>query len=140
MVRVRDVSERVVGFWESTIQPALRRGEQCLVVAHAHTLRSLIKYLDEIDEKDIEELTIPTGTPLVYSLDRTTLKPVRRRAMTGMRTSHLAIDDVPEIVSPLDENYVGLFPQLPPHALLKLPAPAMRIDPRTNPSTKCNGR
>ena len=101
---LRDVSDRVVGFWDSTIEPALRRGEQCLVVAHAHTLRSLIKYLDEIDEKDIEELTIPTGTPLVYSLDRTTLKPVRRRAMTGMRTSHLAIDDVPEIVSPLDEN------------------------------------
>ena len=30
---LRDVSERVVGFWESTIQPALRRGEQCLVVS-----------------------------------------------------------------------------------------------------------
>lgn len=72
-------------------------------MAHAHTLRSLIKHLDDISEEDIESLTIPTGTPLVYSLDRETLKPVRRRAMAGMRTSHVAIDEVPEITRPFDE-------------------------------------
>jgi 2,3-bisphosphoglycerate-dependent phosphoglycerate mutase len=99
-----DVSERVVGFWEAEIQPALRRGEQCLVVAHAHTLRALIKHLDRIGDDDIEELTIPTGTPLVYSLDRETLRPVRRRAMAGMRTSHVAIDEVPLTARPLDEQ------------------------------------
>jgi 2,3-bisphosphoglycerate-dependent phosphoglycerate mutase len=101
---LRDVSERAVGFWEAEIEPALRRGEQCLVVAHAHTLRSLIKHLDCIGDDDIEELTIPTGTPLVYSLDRETLQPVRRRAMAGMRTSHVAIDEVPLTARPLDEQ------------------------------------
>lgn len=81
-------SQRVVSFWNSTVVPALRAGDRPLIVAHAHTIRALIKHIDHISNTDIEELTIPTGTPLVYSLDRDTLEPVRRRAMADHQTSH----------------------------------------------------
>ena len=32
-------------------------------------MRALVKYLDNISEKDILELNIPTGVPLVYELN-----------------------------------------------------------------------
>jgi 2,3-bisphosphoglycerate-dependent phosphoglycerate mutase len=40
-----------------------------LIAAHGNSLRALVKYLDDIPEKDIVELNIPTGMPLVYELD-----------------------------------------------------------------------
>jgi len=38
-------------------------------VAHGNSIRAIVKYLDNVSEKDILELNIPTGTPLVYELD-----------------------------------------------------------------------
>lgn len=46
-----------------------------LIAAHGNSLRGLVKYLDNISEKDILELNIPTGVPLVYQLDDN-LKPI----------------------------------------------------------------
>jgi 2,3-bisphosphoglycerate-dependent phosphoglycerate mutase len=40
-----------------------------IVVAHGNTIRALVKYLDNVSEKDIVALNIPTGIPLVYELD-----------------------------------------------------------------------
>lgn len=76
------VTRRAVDYYENEIVPAMRRGERPLIVAHAHTIRGLVKHLDSISDIDIEKLVIPTGTPLIYSLDRVTLKPVSRRIMT----------------------------------------------------------
>ena len=47
-----------------------------LIAAHGNSLRALVKYLDNISEKDIISLNIPTGMPLVYELDEN-LKPIR---------------------------------------------------------------
>jgi 2,3-bisphosphoglycerate-dependent phosphoglycerate mutase len=90
---LEDVSRRVVELWDDELGPCLRRGEQVLVVAHAHTLRALIKHIDGISNEEIEELTIPTGTPLVYTLNRRTLEPLNRRAMAGISTSQGAGGD-----------------------------------------------
>lgn len=78
-------SHRVVHFYEHVVKPALYRGQRPLVVAHAHTIRAIIKHLDQIPDDDIESLTIPTGVPLIYSLDQQTLEPVRRRAMVDVQ-------------------------------------------------------
>ena len=47
-----------------------------LVAAHGNSLRALVKYLDNISDKEITELNIPTGVPLVYELDQN-LKPIK---------------------------------------------------------------
>jgi len=39
-------------------------------------LRALVKYLDNVSEKEIVDLNIPTGIPLVYELDEN-LKPIK---------------------------------------------------------------
>jgi 2,3-bisphosphoglycerate-dependent phosphoglycerate mutase len=40
-----------------------------LVVAHGNSLRALVKHLDRISNEDIAGLNIPTGIPLLYSLN-----------------------------------------------------------------------
>lgn len=47
-----------------------------LVVAHGNSLRGLVKHLDNIDDKAIIGLNIPTGIPLVYELDES-LNPLK---------------------------------------------------------------
>jgi 2,3-bisphosphoglycerate-dependent phosphoglycerate mutase len=66
---LKDTYSRVVPYWYSAIVPALARGKSPLVVAHGNSLRALVKHLDGISDKGIEEIEIPTGTPLVYELD-----------------------------------------------------------------------
>ena len=44
-------------------------GKNVLIAAHGNSLRALVMYLDNVSEKDILELNLPTGVPLVYDLD-----------------------------------------------------------------------
>ena len=44
--------------------------------ADGNSLRALVKYLDNIPDKEIVDLNIPTGMPLVYELDEA-LKPIK---------------------------------------------------------------
>jgi hypothetical protein len=44
-------------------------GRNVLVVAHANTLRGLVKTIDNIGDTEIQEVAIPTGIPIVYKFD-----------------------------------------------------------------------
>lgn len=69
-----DVVERMLPYWYDQIVPDLRAGCRVLVAAHGNSLRALVKHLDGIPDEVIPELNIPTGIPLLYSLD-TDLRP-----------------------------------------------------------------
>jgi 2,3-bisphosphoglycerate-dependent phosphoglycerate mutase len=73
---LKDTAERVRRVWLGSISPAIRRGERVIIVAHGNSIRALLKDLDEISDREIRELEIPTGQPLVYELDEA-LSPVR---------------------------------------------------------------
>jgi 2,3-bisphosphoglycerate-dependent phosphoglycerate mutase len=73
-----DTVARAVPYWEGSIVPEIRAGRKIVVAAHGNSLRALVKYLDNISEKDILELNIPTGVPLLYELDAD-MKPIGRR-------------------------------------------------------------
>lgn len=73
---LKDTVARVVPFWESQVVPKIESGKRLLITAHGNSLRALVKYLDNVSEKDILELNIPTGVPLVYELDAN-LKPIK---------------------------------------------------------------
>ena len=45
-------------------------------MAHGNSIRSIVKYLDNLNEDDIMEVNIPTAVPLVYELDAN-LKPIK---------------------------------------------------------------
>jgi len=66
---LKDTVERTLPYWESGITPALKRGKTVLVAAHGNSIRGILKHLDGISDEAITQLEIPTGIPLVYTLD-----------------------------------------------------------------------
>lgn len=74
---LKDTVARVLPCWHQLIAPRVKAGDQVLITAHGNSLRALVKYLDEISDKDIAALNIPTGVPLVYEMDEHRLKPLR---------------------------------------------------------------
>ena len=73
-----DTVARVVPYWQEVIVPEILAGHKIIIAAHGNSLRALVKYLDNISDKDILELNIPTGVPLVYDLDKD-MKPISHR-------------------------------------------------------------
>jgi 2,3-bisphosphoglycerate-dependent phosphoglycerate mutase len=75
---LKDTLARVLPYWHSRIAAELRAGRNVLVAAHGNSLRAMVKMLDNVSEKDIVELNIPTGVPLLYELNAE-LKPLSSR-------------------------------------------------------------
>lgn len=78
---LEDTEKRVVSYWNEEIVPNVKAGKQVIIAAHGNTIRALVKYLDQISDKDIENVNILTGTPLVYELDND-LKPIGHYYLT----------------------------------------------------------
>jgi 2,3-bisphosphoglycerate-dependent phosphoglycerate mutase len=73
---LKDTVARFVPYWEEIITTSIKQRKNVLITAHGNSLRALVKYLDNIPEKEIVELNIPTGIPLVFELDDN-LKSIR---------------------------------------------------------------
>jgi len=73
---LKDTVARFLPYWHEAIAPAVKAGERVIIAAHGNSLRALVKYLDRVTDKDILELNIPTGIPLVYELQED-LTPIR---------------------------------------------------------------
>jgi 2,3-bisphosphoglycerate-dependent phosphoglycerate mutase len=90
---LKDTVDRVVPYWEGNISPQLRMGRKVIVAAHGNSIRALVKYLDDVPDKEIVELNIPTGVPLVYELDDD-LRPIRHYYLGDPKDLAKAIDAV----------------------------------------------
>jgi 2,3-bisphosphoglycerate-dependent phosphoglycerate mutase len=66
---LKDVVTRMLPYWHDAIVPDLKKGHTVLVTAHGNSLRALVKHLDGVSDEDIAGLNIPTGIPLLYSLN-----------------------------------------------------------------------
>ena len=66
---LKDTGERVLPFFMKEILPHVCEGKNVLVAAHGNSLRSLIKFLDNISDEDIVKLEIPTGAPIHYVIN-----------------------------------------------------------------------
>ena len=75
---LKDTVARVVPYWQEVIVPEIIAGKKVIIAAHGNSLRALVKYLDNVSDKDILELNIPTGVPLVYTLNED-MKPQGHR-------------------------------------------------------------
>jgi 2,3-bisphosphoglycerate-dependent phosphoglycerate mutase len=71
-----DNVERVLPLWNESIGPALKADKNIVIAAHGNSIRSLIKYIDQVSDSDIMEINVPNGLPLVYEFDDN-LKPIR---------------------------------------------------------------
>lgn len=63
------VYERTVPYFLEKILPKVKEGKNTLVVAHGNSLRTLIKYIENISDNKIADVEMPFGAILIYDLD-----------------------------------------------------------------------
>ena len=66
---LKDTYERVMKFYIDEIRDKLKNDENILISAHGNSIRALCKFLFKLDNQKITLLEIPTGNPLLISLD-----------------------------------------------------------------------
>ncbi|MFZ2621070.1 MAG: pyruvate kinase [Minisyncoccia bacterium] len=63
------VYERVVPFFLEKILPKINENKNVLVVGHGNSMRTLVKYIENISDEDIADVEFPFGKVFVYYLD-----------------------------------------------------------------------
>ena len=84
---LKDTYERVVPYYKKNILPQINKN--IIITAHGNSLRSLCKYLFEIDDNKISNLEIPTGNPLILNFENKKL--INGRYLDNNRAKDLLI-------------------------------------------------
>tara|TARA_B100000945_G_scaffold313095_1_gene308572 strand:- start:171 stop:911 length:741 start_codon:yes stop_codon:yes gene_type:complete len=66
---LKDVINRLNPFWEQYLKNIKVNQGNHLIIAHSNSLRAIVKILDQLSDKEIISVNIPTGVPLVYAFD-----------------------------------------------------------------------
>jgi len=66
---LKDTYERVVQYFDKEIKERLKN-KNILISAHGNSIRALCKKLFNLDNKQISNLEIPTGNPLIIEMDK----------------------------------------------------------------------
>ncbi|VVB59438.1 2,3-bisphosphoglycerate-dependent phosphoglycerate mutase [uncultured archaeon] len=66
---LKDTCERAIPYYKNHILPDLKTGKTVLIIAHGNSLRSITKYVENISDKEIPNVEIPTGIPIVYTFN-----------------------------------------------------------------------
>ncbi len=67
---LKDTGERVMPYFNQEILPLIKKGQNILISAHGNSLRSMIKFLDNISDSEIVKLEIPTGAPIHFTFNK----------------------------------------------------------------------
>tara|TARA_B100000900_G_scaffold250757_1_gene213630 strand:- start:1568 stop:2308 length:741 start_codon:yes stop_codon:yes gene_type:complete len=67
---LKDVINRLNPFWEEYLNKIKKISGDHLIVAHSNSLRAIIKVFEQISDKNILSVNIPTGVPLIYSFNK----------------------------------------------------------------------
>jgi len=66
---LKDTVARAVPYFNDVIKKDMENGKRVLIAAHGNSIRALVKYFDSVSDKDITDVNIPTGIPLVYEFN-----------------------------------------------------------------------
>lgn len=67
---LKNVIDRLKPFWKEYKDNIIKNGGNHLIVAHSNSLRAIVKVLDQLSNDEIISVNIPTGVPLIYTLDQ----------------------------------------------------------------------
>jgi 2,3-bisphosphoglycerate-dependent phosphoglycerate mutase len=90
---LKDTVARFMPYWNEVLAPTLKSGKHVIVSAHGNSLRAMVKYLDNITDKEIVDVNIPTGIPLVYEIDER-LRPLSHSYLGDAEKVKKSIDEV----------------------------------------------
>ncbi|CAG5957775.1 unnamed protein product [Menidia menidia] len=79
---LKEVLDRLLPYWNSTVVPEIRKGKTILISAHGNSCRALLKHLEGVSDQDIAKVTLPTGVPVLLELDEN-LRPTKPRQLLG---------------------------------------------------------
>ena len=63
---LEDTTDRVLPYFEETIEPELAKGMTILIAAHGNSLRALAKKLENLSNETVPGFEIANGEVLVY--------------------------------------------------------------------------
>ena len=86
---LKDTYKRVIKYFEEEIKNKLR-DNNILISAHGNSIRALCKKLFDLDNKQISNLEIPTGNPLLIELN-TNLKIIKCEYLDKERAKNLLV-------------------------------------------------
>lgn len=66
---LKDTAARTLPYFGEKIVPELIAGKNVIISAHGNSLRAIVMKLDNLSEKEVIELNIPNGVPIVYECD-----------------------------------------------------------------------
>jgi 2,3-bisphosphoglycerate-dependent phosphoglycerate mutase len=66
---LRDTAARVLPYYEAEILPEVKAGKSVIVAAHGNSLRALVMALDKLSQKEVLQLNLATGVPLLYRVN-----------------------------------------------------------------------
>lgn len=67
---LKQVYERVIPYYESTILPELKDDKNVIIASSGNALRALVKHLENVSDADVPNLEIAPGEVYVYTLDQ----------------------------------------------------------------------
>ena len=71
---LKDVVSRVLKTYEQIL--ATTKEKSVLIVAHGNSIRAMVKMLDNLSDKDIVDVNIPTGIPLAYNISDNNIEKI----------------------------------------------------------------
>ncbi len=68
---LKDTYSRAVPYFKSKIlKKVIEENKTIIISAHGNSIRAIIKYLEKISNKDIPNLELATGQPIVYNISK----------------------------------------------------------------------
>jgi 2,3-bisphosphoglycerate-dependent phosphoglycerate mutase len=61
---------RTLPYFKKEIVPHLEKGETVLIAAHGNSLRSIVMHIEQLNQKEVIALELPTGLPRIYSYQK----------------------------------------------------------------------
>ncbi len=90
---LKDTAARFMPMWNEVISKEILNGKKVLIVAHGNSLRALIQHLENLSPEQIMEVNMPTGIPLMYTLDEN-LKVLEKQFVGDEAAVKAAMDTV----------------------------------------------
>ena len=73
---LKDTFDRAVPYYKKNIESELEKGKDVLIVSSGNTLRSIVKYIENIPDGKIIDFEIPFGSLIKYEFDGNKYKKV----------------------------------------------------------------
>jgi 2,3-bisphosphoglycerate-dependent phosphoglycerate mutase len=100
-----ECQERARQLWDHQIRRDIENGKTVLVVGHQDSLRGLSKVIDGISDKDICDIHIPCGIPIVYRFNED-MEPIEPddTSLTQVHTRSIFLENPGRLQEALKKN------------------------------------